>query len=375
MEHISIEDSSWSKSLFKRMGYVRRLAATGNVEISEKLKAEIETAYLYGIVQKINEHKIPSSMVINLDQTPSKFVSGCNKTLAKKGCKSVLIAGSTDKGIINATFSITLTGEFLPIPLIYGGKTTKSIPAVSFPSDFVISVNKKHYSNEKEALNILENIIIPYVEQQHVSLNLAFDHPALIIMDVFKGQMTCAVRELLNENHILLEKVPANLTYLFQPLDVQGGPNSYVKRFMKKKFTLWYSDQVIRALDEGKDIKDVEISLKLSIVKLLHAKWLIEMYNHMTSSEGKDVCLKGWKVAGILDAAEKGLEELPNLDPFHDIDPLATSNLLEEVDGNESETEQSMYISSSVDEDDEDSEYEDKDGNIFDVFDEESDDE
>ena len=48
------------------------------------------------------------------------------------------------------------------------------------------------------------------------------------------------------------------------------------------------------------------------------------MYNHMTSSEGGDVCLKGWKVAGILDAAEKGLEELPNLDPFHDIDPLAT---------------------------------------------------
>ena len=48
---------------------------------------------------------------------------------------------------------------------------------------------------------------------------------------------------------------------------------------------------------------------------------------------------------------------------------------MEEVDGNESETERSMYISPSVDEDDEDSEYEDEDGNIFDVFDEESDDE
>ena len=111
-------------------------------------------------------------------------------------------------------------------------------------------------------------------------------------MDVFKGQMTCAVRELLNENHILLEKVPANLTYLFQPLDVQGGPNGYVKRFMKKKFTLWYSEQVIRVLDDGKDMKDVNISLKLSIIKPLHTKWLIEMYNHMTSSEEKDVFFK-----------------------------------------------------------------------------------
>ena len=89
---------------------------------------------------------------------------------------------------------------------------------------------------------------------------------------------------------------------------MQGSPNGYVKPFMKKKFTLRYSDQVIRALDEGKGIKDVEISLKLSIVKPLHVKWLIEMYNHMTSSEGRDVCLKGWKVTGILDATEKGLE-------------------------------------------------------------------
>ena len=53
-------------------------------------------------------------------------------------------------------------------------------------------------------------------------------------MNAFEGQMTCTVRELLNENHILLEKVPANLTYLLQPLDVQGGPNGYMKRFMKK---------------------------------------------------------------------------------------------------------------------------------------------
>ena len=85
---------------------------------------------------------------------------------------------------------------------------------------------------------MLENVITPYVEKQRISFSLDFDHPALLIMDVFKGQMTCAVRELLNENHILQEKVPASLTYLFQTLDVQGGSNGYVKRFMKKKFTL-----------------------------------------------------------------------------------------------------------------------------------------
>ena len=229
------------------MGYVRRLATNGKVEMSEKLKAEVETVYLYGIVQKVKEHKIPSSMIINLHQTPSKFVPGCNKTLAKMGCKSVPIAGSTDKRMITATFSVTLSGKCLPVQLIYGGKTKKSIPPVSFTSDFLITA-KENYSKERETLNMLENVIITYVEKQRVSLNLDFDHPTLLIMDVFKIQMTCAVRELLNENGILLEKDPANLTYLFQPVDVQGGPNGYVKRFMKKKFTLWYTDQLIRAL-------------------------------------------------------------------------------------------------------------------------------
>ena len=84
--------------------------------------------------------------------------------------------------------------------------------------------------------------------------------------------------------------------------------------------------------------------------------------------------MKDWKVAGILDATEKRLDGLQNLDPFHNIDPLATSDSLEQVDGNESETERDVYLSPFVDDDGE-SEYEDEDENIFDVFKEESDDE
>ena len=123
------------------------------------------------------------------------------------------------------------------------------------------------------------------------------------------------------------------------------------------------------------EAKTKDIIIKLSIVKPLHAKWLIKMYNHMISSEGRDVSLTGWKVAGILDATEKGLDGLQNLDPFHDINPLATSDSKEEVNGNESKTEGDMYISPFVD-GKEEWEYEEEErGNIFDVFHEESDDE
>lgn len=115
----------------------------------------------------------------------------------------------------------------------------------------------------------------------------------------------------------MLQSVPANFTYLFQPLDVQGGPNGYIKRITKKKFANWYTDQITQAMDNGQELETIEVQLKLSIIKALHAKWLIEMYNEMTSADGKQICLKGWKVAGIKEAVEKGLSGLPSLDPFH----------------------------------------------------------
>ena len=128
------------------MGFIQRMATTRKVEMSEELRKEVETTYLHSTVSIMENNKIPKSMVINLDQTPSKYVPGCKKTLAPKRIKSFSVAGSTDKRTITATFSITTDGKFLPMQIICGGKTSKSIPPVSFPDSFLLSANKKHYS-------------------------------------------------------------------------------------------------------------------------------------------------------------------------------------------------------------------------------------
>ena len=43
----------------------------------------------------------------------------------------------------------------------------------------------------------------------------------------------------------------------------------------------------------------------------------------MTSPDGQTVLPKGWKVAGITEAVEKGLHGLLSLDPFYEIGPLS----------------------------------------------------
>jgi len=162
--------------------------------------------------------------------------------MALKGSKSVTIVGASDKRKITATFAITLSGDFLPMQLIYGGKTKQSLPRFKFPDSFSLSVNEKHYSNTKESLKFFNEIIIPYIEGVRSSDNISADQYALVVMDVFTGQMTSDVLSLLRDNKILLTNVPPNMTKFYQPLDLTV--NGFAKRFMARKFNDWYTEQV-----------------------------------------------------------------------------------------------------------------------------------
>ena len=312
---IDIESSSWAKSLYQRMGFTRRKCTSSKVDIPEKARKEIEYQFHYEIVSKVERYQIPSSLVINLDQTPSPMVS----SMALKGCKDVTITGSADKRNITATFAITLSGEFLPVQLIYGGKTEQSLPRYKFPDSFCLGVNEKHYSNTIESMKFFNKVIIPYINKVR-SESFSPDQYALVIMDVFTGQMTSDVLNLLRENKILLTNVPPNMTRFYQPLDLTV--NGFAKRYMARKFNDWYTNQVSAQLDKGIAIDEIDIILRLSLLKPLHAGWSVDFYNHMTSGAEKKLIDSGWATSGIKDAIALGLDALPSIDPFKDIAPM-----------------------------------------------------
>ena len=147
---------------------------------------------------------------------------------------------------------------------------------------------------------------------------------------------------------------------------------------MKQKFTNWYSSEVLKEMDKGKEVDAIEIKLKLSVMKPLHATWLVDLYNHLTSPEGQEICIKGWKVSGIYDAVNMSSANLPCLDPFADIDPLLNDNqvfLSEHIDSAKLKVNE-LYISDPVyDSDDSDMDFEHVDDNgvqvINPVFDDE----
>ena len=74
--------------------------------------------------------------------------------------------------------------------------------------------------------------------------------PWLLISDVFKGQWTPRVKNLVTENHGKMVPIPGNMTHIFQPLDV--SVNRSCKAFFKTSAQQWYADQVSTQVNEGK---------------------------------------------------------------------------------------------------------------------------
>ena len=136
-------------------------------------------------------------------------------------------------------------------------------------------------------------------------------------------------------------------------------------------------EQITEQLDNGKQIKEVKVKLQLTRLKPLHAEWLVELFNHMTISQGKEIIMSGWKVSGIIEAIKKRSARLPSLDPFNDLDPLLTQspNIEECFDISEWDEDQILAFATRDEETESDDGEEDlyyppdNDGNIFVIFD------
>lgn len=234
--------------------------------------------------------EIPNCLI---DHTGLNYVPSSQWTMAKEGSQRVELVGLNDKRQITAVFGCTMEGDFLPPQLIYAGKTPRCLPTMKFPSDWHVTYTCNHWANEKTTLDYIEKILIPYISSKREALSLHPEHPSLVIFDKFKGQCTATVLSLLDKHNIYMVVVPGNCTDRLQPLDV--SVNKAAKDFLRQKFREWYANQVLSQLRNEND--DVHSDLKLSIVKPLGAKWLIELYDYFKTNSG--IIQNGFRGAGI----------------------------------------------------------------------------
>ena len=144
-------------------------------------------------------------------------------------------------------------------------------------------------------------------------MDLEEELKCMLNFDVFKAQCTQRVFELIDENHCVTVLILANLTHVFQPLDL--AINGVAKSFLKSNFSEWYSKEIAKALDKGQDIHEVKVDTTLTVMKLFHAQWIISLYDRWRNDV--ELTKKSFKEAGITSAIE---EEIEPVDPFNDLD-------------------------------------------------------
>ena len=292
----------------------RRKGTTDKIPVSPGLLKEVKLNYQRQIKVLFDWHDIPDELVINYDQTPLSYVSSPNHTLEVQGATSVPLVGKGKKKQITGTFAVTKSGVFLPMQIIYEGKTDRCHPrGIEFPEGFNVTHSENHWSNEEKAIEHLQMVIFPYLEKAKEDLNLPQDQKSLLIFDVFKGQITQRVLDLIAENDCVCVYVPPNLTHIFQVLDL--WINGYAKQFLNGKFSEWYSAQITKQLERGVDIYNVKVETTLTVMKPIHAQWIIGLYDNLRNQ--KDMILKGFEQAGITDAISQPLDAE---DPFADLD-------------------------------------------------------
>ena len=79
------------------------------------------------------------------------------------------MSGIEDKRQITATFAALLSGSFLPVQLVYQGKTFKCHP-VDFPKGWHITHSANHWCTEETMKSYIQLLIVPYVQEKQKQL-------------------------------------------------------------------------------------------------------------------------------------------------------------------------------------------------------------
>ena len=68
---------------------------------------------------------------------------------------------------------------------------------------------------------------------------------------------------------------------------------------MKGKITTWYSEEVQKQINPGNADANGEVNahLRLTALKPLHASWLVDLYNHLSSDIGATSLKDGKRLA------------------------------------------------------------------------------
>lgn len=85
--------------------------------------------------------------------------------------------------------------------------------------------------------------------------------------------------------------IPNNMTNFVQPLDL--SVNRSFKSYLRHEAQSCYSLEIEKQLKDSKQAHEIKVDIQISVMKPLHAKWIVLFYYNMKNHN--QIILAGWR--------------------------------------------------------------------------------
>ena len=268
----NVVSRGWCNSILRRIRFVKRKGTKAAKKVPADAPEQIRRYHnrIYYTMKKFN---IPACMFVTFDEVSSALVPASDWTLEEQGATQVGIVGLEDKRNLTLGLSFSGSKELLPAQIIYEGKTNMCHAQFDFPDHLRPTHSESHWSTENTCIELIEDILHPYMQQKREALFLPPTQYGLLSWDVFKAHCTQRVLDLLEARRIKVVFVPGNCTSLASAND-HPEFNKNVKDLNTSKFTHFYAEKVAETLARGEE--ELLIQFPAAEMKPLHAKWTSE---------------------------------------------------------------------------------------------------
>ena len=245
-------------------------------------------AFLFEIIKLRKKYKFETKNILNCDETAVCLNNFANKTIIKKGTKTVNCKTlKREKMRITVLLTITGDGKFLPPFIIFKGEKQNKL--YKNIQNYEEIKNKKIIATTQNNAWIDTDTFKEYINKILVPYNQL--DKKLLIMDKCTTHCKEYIKFLLNENNYIISYIPSGMIMVLQPLD--RSINFPFKCYLKDKFTsflLANKDIINEKIDDCRKrvVKDIyEIIYKTNNDKNI---------GHLIREE---IIIKSFKICGI----------------------------------------------------------------------------
>ena len=264
------------KRFVKRVGLSHRVST--HVAQKNYKETEEESSHFMALMRQKVAGMNPDD-VINMDQTPIPYTFPSNRTLEKKGTKTIHVRTSTtDTKRATLAATVTGSGKLLTPFLIFKGKANGRIASKelqTYPKECIYACQEKAWMDESMMNTWIDLVLIPWKNSRDPGVI------PMLVLDAYRVHMMGSVVNRIQSLGIEVQHIPAGCTYLCQPVDV--GINRPIKKEMTEQWEEW--------MLSGGGVTD---GVAKTPSRMQVAEWIVGSYKAITEQTGRNA----WRKTG-----------------------------------------------------------------------------